>query len=177
MNKNTLENNVKLMIEGILENTKEENIYNYQLLVDKAIQSSGNIDLKDFENFDIMVKYKIEQVLEVMVKKLNPEAEDWVQTDNLTIIYNNYGFISRNLESVIIEKEGSACSADKSRWLINNYRNYLSNNIIPDMTIDTNCYWKPQFGTGEIWMKFITSLISLYYGCPEEYLQISSKLR
>ena len=78
--------------------------------------------------------------------------------------------MERNIKKLIVLKEGSPCSADKSRWILRSYKNFLIGGTIPDMGDKKECYWKPEFGTGEKWMEFCESLVWLHSGNPERYL-------
>ena len=131
---------------------------------------NSKYDLKNMENYDLFIKYPLGNTLRTIVAGLNTEITDRHKLSKLNFIYNNYNFIDSSLSHLISDKEGGACSVDKSRWIIKRYRDYIVDGIVPNMTIEEKCYWKPHFGTGEQWMLFCKGLMDMYYGNPKEYL-------
>lgn len=166
---------VEKTLEGLLKNMltfeKEKTENMYRDFIERLInKNKGFID--DIEDFNIFVNYQIEKVLEVSLEKMLTKELEKVENKskifNVLFLYKNYSFMENNVKEVIVLKEGRACSADKSRWVLESYKKYLIDGIIPDMTITEKCYWKPRFGTGKEWMDFCDSLISLYYGRPQD---------
>ena len=74
---------------------------------------------------------------------------------DIAVIYQSYIAIDGIVEHLIESMEGSACCADKSRWIVRSCTKYLKTAEMFDMTIDDKCYWKPHFGTMWQWVKLV----------------------
>jgi len=118
------------------------------------------------EAYNVLVIYPINQAMNQLLKE---EYKD--NHYSATEIFLDYSFYSSSIEYLIVKKEGSACSCDKSRWLLGKYLTFLKIGELPDLTIDEKCYWKPAFWGGQEWMDFIASLHRLKNGSPEDYLK------
>lgn len=136
--------------------------------IDDMIKSNHMI--KDMENFDVFINYKLDNILRFLVNELNPGI-DRDKAQRLYFLYRHYQYLDSNLSGFVKTKEGSGCSVDKSRWLIKRYREYILDEKLPDMEREERCYWKPKFGTGQEWMDLCDGLVRLYYGNPEKYLK------
>lgn len=107
----------------------------------------------------------LDTALEDLVLAAHPEVPA-ANAHYLTFLYLHYDFLERLVRHLIETKEGPACCADKSRWLLNAYDTYLVHGTMPDMTIGEKVFWKPRFGDAAQWMLFIESLEHLYCGNP-----------
>jgi hypothetical protein len=141
-----------------------------------VIQELVNLDLKDMEDYDAWINYKLSNILERVIDGINSDIEDADKLYKLYPLYKNYQFIDNNLLYFIKGIEGSCCSADKTRWLIQSYREYILTGAIPNMTIEERCYWKPKFGTGEQWMELCEGIVGLLYGEPKKYFDSMKEL-
>jgi len=156
---------------AILASDKEK-AEKYDDFIKKLITQYGN-QVKNTEDFDILINYKITQILGFYVQKLLEDElsdKNRKSTYSLCFLYRQYRFMENNIVELIASKEGSPCSADKSRWILQCYKEFLINGKLPDMGIEESCYWKPKFGTAKQWMEFCTGLESLYHGKPGKYL-------
>lgn len=159
---------------GLLNANEQEIKEDFGNEIDKLINSEH--DLKNVENYDLFINYQMKKVLKSVIIGLNPEVIDRDKLSNLQFLYENHSFLKQNLASLISDKEGGSCSGDKSRWLIERYREYILEGAIPDMTIEEKCFWKPHFGTGEQWMTFCDGLMDLHSGNFKKYLGALMKL-
>lgn len=163
------------IVEGLLSSAKKETEDVYGELVDKILaKNEGRI--KEASKFDILVNYSLDLALDNYIEKIFTNTITGLSFDKIALLYKYYGFVNRNVEELVIRMEGSSSCADKSRWLLRQYEEFLKTKAIPDMTIDEKCYWKPGFGTGEQWIEFCESLMYLYYGNPERYFKAFSSL-
>ena len=169
------EKTMKDVFDSILCSVEKESESLYGDKVNKLIDMHGE-KLLDVEMFDILIGYEYDNIVELCIKRLYADKDIKQGMYKLIFLYKNYKFISYQLRELMIAKEGMACCADKTRWLVNRFKNYIVNSEVPDMTIHKKCYWKPSFGTGEEWMNFCDSLIDLYYGKPQAYLLSLNKL-
>lgn len=158
---------------NMLESDKKETKNLYGEFIEELIDENKDL-IEDAEDFDVFVNYQINKVLEVyleeILKKEIKEVQDTRKIYDILFLYKNYGFLERNVKKLIVLKEGSPCSADKSRWILRSYKNFLISGTIPDMGDKKECYWKPKFGTGEKWVEFCESLVRLHSGNPDRYL-------
>lgn len=165
---NKIKKGLDAIFESMLisERQKAEDLYGE--LVGKLMDEHSDY-VKDAEHFDILVNYGVEQAIELYIQRL---LKDEINEDNiwkLLFFYKQYGFLENNITKLIVQKEGSPCSADKSRWILKSYREYIIDGTLPNMTVGEKCFWKPRFGTAQEWMDFCQALEWLYYGNPKEY--------
>lgn len=152
-----LKNTINALADGFQKSFEEGDTYAFlsQYLVG---------EVESFEDYNLMKIFPIKQTLHSKFKQHGNLMY------KLTDLVMNYGFFDNNLSELIKKKEGSACSVDKSRWLIRRWVKWMLKDEMPDMTIEEKCYWKPHFGTGEQWIDYIEGLSSLLYGKPEKYI-------
>lgn len=110
----------------------------------------------------------VDTALEDLVLAAHPDVLA-ANAHHLTFLYLHYDFLEPLVRHLIETREGPACCADKSQWLLNAYDTYLIDGTLPDMTIGEKMFWKPHFGDAAQWMLFIESLEHLYYGNPTRY--------
>lgn len=175
MNENDIKNVISALFDSFTKIEDEEAINVLGDKLDKLINSG--YDLKDMEYFDVLIKYKLDNALRVLIGKLNPEVTDSHKLYKLYFLYNHYSYLDNSLSNFISQKEGRACCVDKSRWLIKKYKEYILEGKIPDMTIDEICYWKPHWGTGQQWMNLCEGLLNFYYGISQLYFDSLKELK
>ena len=174
MNENDIKNVISALFDSLTKIEDEEVTNDLGDKFDKLINSGYN--LKDMEDFDVLIKYKLDNALRVLIGKLNPEVTDSHKLYKLYFLYNHYNYLDNSLSNFISQKEGRFCCVDKSRWLIKKYKEYILEGKIPDMTIDEKCYWKPHWGTGQQWMNLCEGLLNFYYGIPQLYFDSLKEL-
>lgn len=175
-NEKEMEHLIKHLSDSISKD-KEENIKRkYREIIDDILDLNSGIDLKNIEKYNAFVSTEIDDILKVVVSSLNSDISSRDKIDKLYLLYKHYDYLKNNIERLISAKESFRCSADKSRWLLNGYKDYIINGSIPNMDIEEKCYWKPKFGSGITWMRFCDGLLKLYYGNPEKYLRIMKEL-
>lgn len=174
MNANSMKTVVEAIFNSSINIEKEELEKSLGDVFDKVVSSHPS--LKDMETFDSLVRYKTDNILTFLVGKLNPEIKDIFKICELSFLYLYYDYLNNHLSKIIEQKEGTTCCVDKSRWLIEQYRNYILNNTIPNMQKEKKCYWIPGFGTGQQWMNLCDGLVALYYGKPLIYLKTIKEL-
>jgi hypothetical protein len=155
------------IMNGILDSGQKEIVEKYPELV----KSLTDIMDKSAEDFHLDFYYPIDGVIRNQIaQKLNKPAYDKA-VSSVVFIYTNYTFVEENLKKFISMKEGMACEADKSRWLVNSLVKYYATGKEIDMTIDEKCYWKPHFWTAEQWIGLFESIKHMYYGNFMEYMK------
>lgn len=156
---------------GILDSSQKEILERFPELR----KSLEELKDKDAEEFNMELFYPLEGVIRsVIAEKMKKEAYDKA-VSSIVFIYMNYHFIESHFEKFVTIKEGSACCADKSRWLTRVVARYFSEGKPIDMTIDDKCYWKPHFWSAEQWIELFEALHNFYYGGFNEYMLFLQK--
>lgn len=122
----------------------------------------------NMDRLDLFFMYPVNSAAELAVEELYPDAKN---SHALAFLFIHYQFVANFIEKIIVRREGTPCSVDKSSWLIRSMAEYYINGIMPDMFIPDGCFWKPHFGLAAEWMEYIDSLQHLYYGNPDRYLK------
>jgi len=164
---------MKEAVTSLFQTIYKENIEKTQEIVEEVIEKFklSNIDISDPENFSLFISSRLNDSLQHLSSLLHDTPLDTIKDKYKTaFIYSNYRFLKSNIEELCVKREGSSCSADKSRWIIGNYLKYSLTEEIPDINTEEEHYWIPKFGSGEEWMLFCDGLYGLFYGHTEKYL-------
>lgn len=127
--------------------------------------------MKNPEKFNILIAYDAENIIESLASELSRDIGK-----GASFYYTHYDFVEHHIEKLCTRKEGSSCSTDKARFIINLYLNYLKTDDIPTWEVKKGEYWKPKFGKIEDWLTLCKNLMSLYYGNPEDYFETYANL-
>lgn len=169
MEEGNIKEAIKLIIESLTK--KEELLFNEEIEESIKALVLSDLKIKDIERFHLYVEDKADTILKRIVMEMYPEVFDRQKLYNLAFVYRNYAYLKLNIENVLIENEGRSCCADKSRWIIKKYINYILSNEIPPKRESDDSYWMPRVGSGEQWVFFCNSLVKLYYGKPQDYIK------
>ena len=172
MNEKILENLIEILSTSIMEDVIPKD---FEKIVEELKDSYMT---KNPESASVCLFFKIDQFKESLAKAIMPEYETVEKKDlwKLILLWQDYNTIEHYLSSFISSYEGSCCSVDKGRWLLNNYINYIINKEEPNMKKKEKEYWKPSFGTVEEWFNFIDGYIKSRYSFYPEFLIASAKL-
>ncbi|HDR7922569.1 hypothetical protein [Bacillus paranthracis] len=166
--KKDFESMMSNMLQALANSTNNEMVRKYNQEIQTTILKYEKF-LKDPSSFDSLINHELSEILEVCVLNLYPELEG-NSFYRMSFLYQHYQFIELHLENFIEQAEGSPCSTDKAKWIIENYRAFIISEEIPTFKVEKKDWWKPKFGTGEQWMNLCDSLQGLYYGKPIKYL-------
>ena len=166
-NKNnaTLETVMKSLLDVFETEEYEKNIP----WVTEIVEQYKHLNLKEPEYFEMLTDIELESKSRILSKVIvyNFNIED----EHKQFILQNYfmrtKFICNHLENLIIRLNGSMCSFDKVRWLINSYLDYILTSNIP--VVEERKFWIPSKGDISLWFNFITSILKLYDGDSDEY--------
>ena len=86
-----------------------------------------------------------------------------------TEVLQHYDMFERHVRRLVTDTEGSACCADKSRFVMSAIAKRLIDKDA-EVTWDTTMYWVPGFGSLESWTALIEGIAHLANGNPEKYL-------
>lgn len=167
-----MKNELEKSLEQILRTITEEGEARSKELIDEVAEEirKSPYKLDKPENFHIFVSGEIQRALYALAGNMYEETKD-KDFQRIRFLYVHYGFMKRHIEELICKKEGSSCSADKSRYILNMYQNYCMTKDIPKHELKKNQYWKPRFGDNYLWMKYCTGLYELYHGKPDLYIE------
>lgn len=133
-------------------------------------------EIKNFENheeFFYAVLYPFDQFISGFVKSKIANNRDVV------FIIKNQNYIEHNYARIIEAKEGSACSADKSRTIMKSLINhYKSGQEITFNYEQEYTYHLPKevFKTHDQIINFYEGLKNLWYGDNRKYLEALTKV-
>ena len=160
MKKQDLINYLNSMI-GIIEK-KEIDLFK------KIIGTNEITNFKDHKKFFYAVLYPFDQFISGFVKSKIANNSDVV------FIIKNQNYIENNFARIIEQKEGSPCSADKSRTIIKSLLNYYKNGQKITFNYQQEYTYhlpKEVFKTHDHIIKFYEGLKSLWYGDNKKYLE------
>jgi hypothetical protein len=171
INKKLVKETVTNLFESILSGSQKEALEKFPELS----KSLSDIMTKSPEDFHLDVYYPLDNIIRASISndlKKSPWDKD---CSNVVFIYENYTFIESNIQKFIEIREGHACEADKSRWLVSALARYYGKGEKIDMRIGKKCYWKPHFWTNKQWIGLFEALHHLYYGNHSEYMLFLQK--
>jgi hypothetical protein len=157
--------------------------------VNNMLQLMNKDTMTNPEMFNLFVCYPCNSQINNLIETINTlyEKSDKVSGKNLSkfvFLFKNYTYLERHIEELVTSKSGtSACSCDIARYLLKNvYLHYLKTDVILDMKVNEEKYYKPSFGTNDEWIDYIESLRDLFYGKTEKYFisykkMLDSKIR
>jgi len=159
------------IFSGILNASQKETLEKFPELSKSLL----NIVNESPEDFNLDVFYPLDGVIrDLIAKKIGKTAYD-KDVSSVVFIYTNYNYIEGHLLKFVTLREGSGCSADKSRWLVDAITHYYMKGTPINMTINDKCYWKPHFWTAEQWIELFETLKHFYYGDFNKYMLFLQK--
>lgn len=156
---------VNSMLDGFMRRAEQEHLET----VVKIVEEHGDA-LMNPEHYRLYVSHKSEMMERVLVKsvlsKLQLDRGIQLSIDQfhkLSNVYTDYQFFESQVRRLIEEYEGHACCADKSRYLMKAYVDYIITGELPDFA-DRSPYWVPSLGSPESWMGVLARCTHLQYG-------------
>lgn len=122
------------------------------------------------EHFSMLVSYPMQGVLESSLRLKYPDL-DQDKIYDLASLYLNYQIIQEQLDFIFTKSEGMPFSADKSRWVLDRYREWLLSGGIPSFEGEEPGYWVPKHHGAEFWFRVCGSIQSLILGNPVPYFE------
>lgn len=158
------------IIDGILSGVSKETREDYS----QEIDTIGKI--KNAEDYAMYVTYPLSNILDEAIRLKLTEKSLPKAVDRVAFLYRHYHYVESHLEFFIVQREGTACSADKSRYIMNAYEKYFLEGrqlALPYSKSDKKdkCYWKPHFWDDAIWLELLEALIDIEYGKVHKYLE------
>lgn len=154
---------------------QKEDEQRYKAVVDAVEKKFASYNMTP-EDFSVLVTFDILEKLNTQfVLRLFPQ---YAGNRNIQFVIEHYNFIYKQIGNLVDEAHGySTCCFDCARWVIKEYIKHLQDKTyFPDMVIDEKCYWKPDFGTGDDWMRFCMAIQRLYHGEAKEFCEMRTRL-
>lgn len=165
-----------MLFDGIEQEVWDNDEKEHGSEADAIVSKYSNNILMSPRSLKSLVMNPASGKLKTVLRRLYPDAHGSKLYD-IAYIHENYHMYSAHLRDVIVDREGTTCSSDKSAWLIKSYINYCVYGTEIDMTITDNVFWKPSFGSSEDWVDFIKHIALLYHGHVDLYLAARSKIK
>jgi len=161
------------ILTNLGNNLEKESEDKHAKWVDSIVQEYDFLDIEKPEEFSLLVDLNFSEQTNVLAKKATDRLFETHLFDDklkhrIMFIYIHYSFIERHLES-LLSLEGIACIRDKTRWLIQLYKDYLVSGEMPK-EVERDQYWLPNEGKMEEWINWIDSMYALFFGKAEAYL-------
>lgn len=158
------------MMDGFMQGAQEEHLETV-----KAIVEEHGDTLMNPEHYRLFVSHKNDMMERVLMKtvlsKVQLDRKIKLSSDQfyaLSNVYTDYQLFESQVRRVIEEYEGHACCADKSRYLMKAYMDYIITGELPDFG-DRSHYWMPSLGSPESWMGVLARCSNLQYGQFDYY--------
>ena len=168
--KEGLKNVMDSMMNGFMKEAEQEHLETV-----KAIVEEHGDSLMNPEHYDLFVSHKQDVMERVLMKtvlsKLQMDRKIKLSSDQfhtLSNVYTDYRFFESQIRRMIEEYEGHACCADKSRYLMKAYMDYIITGELPDFG-DRSHYWMPSLGSPASWMGVLARCTNLQYGQFDYY--------
>lgn len=174
--KENLNENLKETIDTLIENlttgeTVSENMSRNLEIIKEKMKSK---DIFDAESIYYLLGFTVDDYKESILRYFLPIVDFDIPTQyKILTVYKDYADISSFLKSFIRKYENFGASADKSRWLLDNYLNWLYSCGENYNELDNNDDYRPGFGTAEDWIDFIDSYIDNRHTFSEKFHEIS----
>lgn len=154
---------IKNVLSGMLGNIEQDKIDLYH----KIISENEKIKIDDYDTFYYSLIYPYKQFLEGLISvELSNKRE-------VKFILLHSQYIERHFNKIIVDKEGSACSSDKSRTIVRRLMNWFEKGERIEFDYEGEYTYhlpKTVFKTHEEIVAFYEALENLYYGNAQKYL-------
>ena len=115
-----------------------------------------------------------EQAMQKVIKHLYPNAN----INSLVFLFQHYDFVEHQLRAVLEDLSKDGCICDKSRWILKQWFNSLTNQQVEYITERKE--YHPDFGHVNLWIQFCETTMNIYYkGFTEnnlEFMKIINKM-
>lgn len=138
--------------------------------VQVAAEAARTGEVDDFQH---ILLYPLEQLVDGLLETELPGNH------RAQFLLKQSDFVECHFQSIIRQREGGACCADKSGWILEVLaRHLLTGHAIDVDRSDPKAYWVPKtvFGSQEDILEFFDALCRLYAGQPEAYLKALAKV-
>lgn len=167
-----MEKEIKEILKDLSSNFNKKNIEFYKSFKDKTFGDVASIFLEEDcltpDIYYLFISRKFSSFEKGLI------SEKIKNSQELIWLYTNYKFIDCAFKKLIQDAEGFACSADKSKYIIECIASFLiDGRKVLDAKKQESEYFKPNkiFNNHEWCMSFFNALHSLYIGNYGVYLK------
>lgn len=163
------ENALKDLFGALIASGEKEAVEIAEKLFDAGIISPERIEkIQSVEEFFFALIYPYKKFLDgfVAVRYNGDQKAQW--------LFTHHGYIENHFQKIIIQHEGSACCADKSKTIVESIAMFLlkGTEVVWDYGQEYTFHLpKKVFTTHSSIIDFYDALVSLYYGNNEKYLE------
>lgn len=161
------DNAINQLIEGLCASIDKENKEKYKVHKEALKEVMGYAKKGDVESFHYLFAMEIRLII-------NGLLDESCVNNFIKDIFLYYEFIEANLSKLFVNYESLPCSSDKTAWVIQGIINYHINAKKLIFSKGQRCnYMVPKFifNNHEQAEGFVKSLIDLYHGNNEAYLE------
>lgn len=162
------------LFDGLVKTQETEVLENYGEVIEKL--KASPYGLKDPEHFSTMIMYQLRKVLGVAGLELAGQPVDPKNKSALKFLYINYDFLEHQVRHLFERLEGSGCCADKSRYVLSMYKQFLLDGSIPTDDFTERHYWIPRHGTHQDWLDLVKGAFNMYYGNAMGFFETYKKI-
>ena len=149
INKEIMKNVISTLADKMQEEKQEE--------LKEIIEIFKGLKLKP-DHFYLYFMFNLKIVLE----------EVYGKSYDIVLYYNVF---ESNIENVIALLGDSTCCADKARYILKRYLEYIAEGTVVDFSKKKKEeFWVPNIGTFEEWMDFVEGIKGLIYGNTNKFL-------
>lgn len=164
------------VLQALSESFQNESDEKHIDTVKKLMEENEYLDIAQPEMFGLLTSTTLDEQKDLLARIVLGSVEiEEDKFEEICFVYTQYPFIEQHLDVLITKFEGLACSADKTRWLIDSYVAYLQTGNLP--VIKKEEYWHPGLLDMQLWMDWIQSIQTLYYGNEEKYIELKQQLK
>lgn len=168
----SIKETINILIKNLAtdDNISEDTSKNLEIIKERMKEK----DIFDAESVYYLLGFIINDYKESILKYFISIGDFDIPTQyKILTVYKDYADISSFIKSFIRKYENFGASADKSRWLIDNYLNWLYSCGKNYNKLDNNDDFCPGFGTAEDWINFIDSYIDSRSTFSERFYNFS----
>jgi len=175
MSDESIEKEIEGVIGGLFNAFEREAIDENRVWVQEVLTANKHLDINKPELFNLLASISLERKKRALLHQVTSKISiSSMNKSKLEFAYSKYSFIATHLRHIIDKYEGYGCVTDKTRWLIDTYVEYLLTDSVPEIT--EKKYWHTDAGSVMEWMEYITSIMQMYYGDSDTYIECKNIL-
>ena len=167
-------NDISTVLTGLLDAFSTDNRAAYAQVKGHPVLQEAAQAAKDgdAEAFRFVLLRRLDQIVEGLLETEFPGNH------RLHFLMQQGQFVEMHFKKIIVTKEGSACSSDKSGWLMDALGEFFLTGREIVITHTEKSFWLPEtvFTTHADIVEFFEAVYRLYAGQPDAYLKALQKI-
>lgn len=169
MDEKALSEMIEPLIGCLLNVSQQEYIKQWGESIEKTVEKYKE-EINIPEDFDCIFNSSLNNFLDIFLGELlQGLVIPKENKEKVYFVYKQYAFLEKHITWVVVQKEGSICSGDKSGWIIQSYLQSLLTGNSKDIV--GLSFWNTKFGTTQLWIDFCEGLYLLHEGRPNIYIE------